>query len=157
MNTGKKVLFISYDGMTDPLGQSQVIPYLQGLSKAGYRIFLLSCEKKQVVEQNKAAIQKLLDESNITWTPLNYTKNPPVFSTLLDIFKLKKAAKKIHREQGLDMVHTRPGIPELVGLWMKKTLGVKFLNDIREFYADSRIEGGMWNLKNPLYKTVYKY
>ena len=53
------VLFISYDGMTDPLGQSQVIPYLQGLSKAGYDIFLLSCEKKQVFDQNKAAIEKL--------------------------------------------------------------------------------------------------
>ena len=143
--------------MTDPLGQSQVIPYLQGLSKAGYRIFLLSCEKKQVIEQNKAAIQKLLDESNITWIPLNYTKNPPVFSTLLDIFKLKKAAKKIHHEQGLDMVHTRPGVPALVGLWMKKTLGVKFLNDIREFYADSRVEGGMWNTKLRMYASIYNY
>ena len=143
--------------MTDPLGQSQVIPYLQGLSKAGYRIFLLSCEKKQVVEQNKTAIQQLLDESNITWIPLNYTKNPPVFSTLLDVFKLKKAAKKIHHEQKLDMVHTRPGVPALVGLWMKKALGVKFLNDIREFYADSRVEGGMWNTKLPVYASIYNY
>jgi hypothetical protein len=75
----KKILFISYDGMTDPLGQSQVIPYLQGLSKAGYQIFLLSCEKKQVYEQNKAAIQQLLDESKIKWIPLNYTKPHPLF------------------------------------------------------------------------------
>ena len=28
-----KILYISYDGMTDPLGQSQVIPYLVGLVK----------------------------------------------------------------------------------------------------------------------------
>jgi glycosyltransferase involved in cell wall biosynthesis len=157
LNLQKKILFISYDGMTDPLGQSQVIPYLQGLSKAGYLIFLLSCEKKQVVDQNKAAIQELLDESGITWIPLNYTKNPPVFSTILDIFKLKKAAQKIHLEQGLDMVHTRPGVPALVGLWMKKTMGVKFLNDIREFYADSRVEGGMWNTKLPMYASIYNY
>ena len=39
------VLYISYDGMTDNLGQSQVIPYLQGLSEKGYSIHLLSCEK----------------------------------------------------------------------------------------------------------------
>src|SRR6187402_3604260 len=100
--------------MTDPLGQSQVIPYLQGLSKAGYNIFLLSCEKKQVYFQSKETIQHLLDAFNIKWIPLNYTKNPPVFSTLLDIFKLKKAAKKIHREHHMDMVHTRPGVPALV-------------------------------------------
>ena len=157
MSNEKKILFISYDGMTDPLGQSQVIPYLQGLARAGYSIFLLSCEKKQVFKQNKPMVDKMLEGYNIKWVPLSYTKNPPVISTLLDILKLRKAAKKIHRENKLDMVHTRPGVPALVGLWMKNKLGVKFLNDIREFYADSRVEGGMWKLGNPLYKAVYKF
>jgi glycosyltransferase involved in cell wall biosynthesis len=143
--------------MTDPLGQSQVIPYLQGLSNAGYKIFLISCEKKQVYLQNKNYIQQLLDKSNISWTPLNYTKRPPVISTLLDILKMRRATKKIHRKEGIDMVHTRAGVPALIGLWMKKTMGVKFLNDIREFYADSRVEGGMWNTKMPLYKMVYNF
>ena len=55
------------------------------------------------------------------------------------------------------MVHTRPGVPALVGLWMKKTMGIKFLNDIREFYADSRVEGGMWNTKMPVYKSIYNF
>ena len=45
--TMKNILFISYDGMTDPLGQSQVIPYLQGLSKKGFQFYLLSCEKPE--------------------------------------------------------------------------------------------------------------
>ena len=156
-NSPKKILFISYDGMTDPLGQSQVIPYLQGLSRHGYEIYLLSCEKKQAFLQNKVLVDEMLKGYNIQWAPLNYTKTPPVFSTLIDIIKLRKAAKKIHRQHKIDMVHTRPGVPALVGLWMKKKLGVKFLNDIREFYADSRVEGGMWNMKNPLYKTVYNF
>lgn len=157
MGTSKKVLFISYDGMTDPLGQSQVIPYLQGLSRAGYKMFLISCEKEQVYHQNKNYIQELLDKSNITWIPLNYTKNPPVLSTLLDVMKMRKAAKKLHKAEGIDMVHTRAGVPALVGLWMKKKMGVKFMNDIREFYADSRVEGGMWNKSNPLYSTIYNF
>ena len=157
MNPVKKVLFISYDGLTDPLGQSQIIPYLQGLSKHGYKIFLLSCEKKEVFLQNKPTIEKLTAPFNITWFPISYTKNPPVISTLLDIFKLRRAAKKIYKEHTIDMVHTRPGVPALVGLWMKEKFGVKFLNDIREFYADSRVEGNMWNLKNPLFKIVYNF
>lgn len=157
MSNAKKVLFISYDGMTDPLGQSQVIPYLQGLSKAGYKIFLLSCEKEQVFHQNKDHIQQLLDKSYISWIPLNYTKNPPVVSTLLDVIKMRRVAKKLHRAEGIDMVHTRAGVPALIGLWMKKSMGVKFLHDIREFYADSRVEGGMWNKKNFLYRTIYNF
>lgn len=156
-NQHKKILFISYDGMTDPLGQSQVIPYLQGLSKNGFQIFLLSCEKKQVFLPNKSLVDQLLAGYNITWVPLRYTKKPPVLSTLIDIIKLKRAAGKLHKAHQLDMVHTRPGIPALVGLWLKKKFKIKFLNDIREFYADSRVDGDMWNLKNPLYKVVYRY
>lgn len=143
--------------MTDPLGQSQVIPYLQGLSKHGYKIFLLSCEKQQVFLQNKAVIENLVKPFDITWVPIAYTKNPPVLSTLIDIIKLRKEGKKIHKQYTIDMVHTRPGVPALVGLWMKQKFGVKFLNDIREFYADSRVDGKMWNLKNPVFKTVYNF
>ncbi len=153
----KKILFISYDGMTDPLGQSQVIPYLQGLSKQGFRFFLLSCEKEAAFMQNEMAVKKMLEGYNIEWIPIAYTKKPPVLSTLKDIINLKKKAKQIHQQNGIDMVHTRPGIPALVGLWMKKTMGIKFLHDIREFYADSRVDGGIWNIHNPLFKSIYKY
>ena len=42
------VLYLSYDGMTDPLGQAQVIPYLQELSsKHGHTYTLISFEKKE--------------------------------------------------------------------------------------------------------------
>ena len=153
----KKILFISYDGMTDPLGQSQIIPYLQGLSKKGFQFFLLSCEKEQAFAQNETTVKNMLAGYNIEWMPIAYTKKPPVVSTLKDIINLKKKAKQIHQQHGIDMVHTRPGIPALVGLWMKKTMGVKFLHDIREFYADSRVEGGIWNINNPLFKIIYNY
>jgi len=153
----KKILFISYDGMTDPLGQSQVIPYLQGLSKNGFQLFILSCEKQSAFLQNETAVKKMLSGYNIQWVPIDYTKKPPVLSTIKDIIKLKKKAKQIHRLYGIDMVHTRPGIPALVGLWMKQTMGIKFLHDIREFYAESRVDGGMWNMNNSLYKIVYRY
>jgi glycosyltransferase involved in cell wall biosynthesis len=153
----KKVLFISYDGMTDPLGQSQVLPYLQGLSKAGYCFYLLSCEKPAAYLQNKKLVQQQLAGFNIEWHPVMYTKNPPVLSTLKDIRKLKQKARQLHQQHQLDMVHTRPGIPALVGLWMKQRYGIKFLHDIREFYADSRVEGGIWNIANPLYRLIYKY
>jgi glycosyltransferase involved in cell wall biosynthesis len=143
--------------MTDPLGQSQVIPYLQGLSKSGFRFFLLSCEKEEVFFKNEAAVKAMLAGYNIEWIPVSYTKKPPVLSTLKDITNLKRQAKKIHQQHGIDMVHTRPGVPALVGLWMKQKMGVKFLHDVREFYADSRVEGGIWNKRNPLFKMIYRF
>lgn len=143
--------------MTDPLGQSQVIPYLKGLSTEGYEIFLLSCEKREVFENNRSMVNGILEGFNISWYPLQYTKKPPVVSTLFDILKIRSAAKKIHKKHKLDMVHTRAGVPALIGLWLKKKYGIKFLNDIREFYADSRVEGGMWNKRKFLYRSIYNY
>lgn len=36
-------LFITYDGLTDPLGQSQILPYILGLRQRGYEFHVLSC------------------------------------------------------------------------------------------------------------------
>lgn len=153
----QKILFISYDGMTDPLGQSQVIPYLQGLSKKGFQFYLLSCEKPDRFKQQEGAVREMLSGYNIEWHPVPYTKNPPVLSTLKDIIRLRKKAAQIVQQQQVDMVHTRPGIPALIGLWLKKKYEVKFLHDVREFYADSRVEGGIWNINNPLFRIIYNY
>ena len=43
----KKSLFISYDGLSDPLGQSQIIPYVLHLSKYSKEIHIISFEKKK--------------------------------------------------------------------------------------------------------------
>lgn len=153
----KKILFISYDGMTDPLGQSQVIPYLAGLTKYGYCFTILSCEKPQRYALYKKDIEKLLSSFDVKWFPIVYHKKPPVLSSVYDVLMLKRKAKFLHSKESFDMVHTRAGIPSLIGLWMKKKFNVKFLHDVREFYADSRVDGGIWNLKNPLYKIIYKY
>ena len=153
----KKILFISYDGMTDPLGQSQVIPYLSILTKFGYSFTILSCDKPGKYASNKDYVQKLVENFPIEWVSIPYHKNPPVLSSVYDYYKLKHTAKALHKKTGFDMVHTRPGLPTLVALWMKKTYGIKFLNDIRGFWADERVDGGMWDLKNPLFKTIYRF
>ncbi|MEO8819767.1 MAG: glycosyltransferase [Ginsengibacter sp.] len=153
----KNILFISYDGLTDPLGQSQVIPYLSGLTKYGYRFTILSCEKPERYSLHKKEIESLLEQFSITWVPLKYHKAPTVFSTVYDVYHLRKKVKKLHAKEKFDMVHTRAGIPALVGLWLKKNYAVKFLNDIREFYADSRIEGGMWDTDKFFYKKIYLF
>lgn len=153
----KNILFVSYDGMTDPLGQSQVIPYLIGLTGHGYQFTILSCEKPERFILKKTEIENLLKPYPIKWISIPYHKKPAVFSSIYDAYHLKKKAKQLHLKERFDMVHTRPGVPALIGLWMKKKSGIKFLNDIREFYADSRLDGGMWDLKFFFYKKIYQY
>jgi glycosyltransferase involved in cell wall biosynthesis len=152
-----EVLYISYDGMTDPLGQSQVLPYLSGLAKNNFKITLLSCEKPLKLKQHKALIDKICHDANIEWHPINYTAKPPILSTIKDVYQLHKAAYALHQQKQFKIVHCRSYIAALVGLKMKHKFGTKFLFDMRGFWADERIDGGLWNLKNPLYKIIYKF
>ena len=153
MNLTKNILFISYDGMTDPLGQSQVIPYLAGLTEYGYEFTILSCDKPKKYADHKEYVMNLLEPYPIKWISIPYHKKPPVLSSYYDFLMLKKKAKELYKKEKFDMVHTRPGVPTLVALWLKKKYGLKFLNDIRGFWADERVDGGMWNMKNPLFRS----
>lgn len=151
------VLYISYDGMTDPLGQSQVIPYLIGLTKKGYVFTLISCEKEENYVQHKNKIQSILDKNNIIWQPISYTKKPPVLSTIYDVIRIKELAIQLHKKYNFSIVHCRSYIAALVGLQLKKKFKLKFVFDMRGLWADERVDGKLWNLKNPVYKSVYNY
>ncbi len=153
----KTILYLSYDGMTDQLGQSQVLPYLCGLSKKGYVIHLVSCEKKERFEVHKNLIQNIVDENNIAWYPLKYYKSPPILSTLFDIRQLIKKAEALHAIYKFDVVHCRSYITSFAGQWMKKKYGTKFIFDMRGFYADERVDGNIWKQSNPIFKFVYNY
>jgi glycosyltransferase involved in cell wall biosynthesis len=153
----KQVLFLSYDGLTDPLGQSQILPYLIGLTKYGYEFTILSTEKPQRYEQRKSVIDEIIKDHPINWEPIRYHKNPPVLSSVFDYRNMWRVAQRLHEQKKFELVHTRSGIPTLVALKLKKKFGVKYLNDVRGFWADERVDGNLWDLKNPVYNRVYKY
>lgn len=153
----KNVLYISYDGMTDSLGQSQVIPYLIGLSKKGYSFTILSCEKKDNYQSNSGIIANVLSSNNIKWEPVFYTKNPPVLSTLYDYYNLINKARSLHVKHSFNMLHCRSYISSLVGLWMKRKYDIPFIFDMRGFWANERVDGGLWNIKKPLFKIIYSF
>jgi len=152
-----KVLYISYDGMTDPLGRSQVMPYLIGLAGMGHFITIVSCEKSQIAQVEKQEVEGLLENAGIKWQPLPFSTQPPGLSKVLDIFRIKEKCRQLHRAERFDIVHCRSYIASLAGLDLKKRFGVKFIFDMRGFWADERIEGGIWNPKNPAYKYMYGY
>jgi glycosyltransferase involved in cell wall biosynthesis len=143
--------------MTDPLGQSQVLPYIIGLSKKGFRFHLISFEKLDRYTKLRIDIQVLCDENDITWHPKIYTKKPPLLSTLYDVWRMRKLSFKLNKSYQFSIVHCRSYLSAMVGLAMKKKFKTKFLFDMRGFWADERVDGNIWNLKNPVFKLTYKF
>lgn len=155
--TGASILYITYDGLTDPLGRSQVLPYLVGLSRMGHRITILSCEKSARLESEGGAIRAICAEAGIAWHPGPYHKNPPILSSVYDARMLGRAAERLHREQSFDIVHCRSYIASIAGLRLARRHGVRFLFDMRGFWPEEKVDGGAWPLRNPLYRRVYQH
>jgi glycosyltransferase involved in cell wall biosynthesis len=151
------VLYLSYDGMTDPLGQSQVLPYLRELSKEGYNIHLVSFEKPDKFRQHHKHIQAICDTAGIHWHPQDYVLGGSLLTTLKQVRRMKKIAFYLHERYHFQLVHCRSYIAALSGLALKRKQGVGFIFDMRGFWADERVDGGLWRLKNPIYNLIYRY
>jgi len=143
--------------MTDPLGQSQVLPYLCGLSKKGFEFDLISFEKPDKYSLHSRLIENICRDHQITWHPQKYTKKPPVLSTIYDLLKMKRMAKELHQQKKFDAVHCRSYIPAIVGRSLKLKHELPFVFDMRGFWVDERVEGKIWNLKKPAFNLIYKY
>lgn len=151
------ILYLTYDGLTDPLGQSQVLPYLVGLSEAGYSITIISCEKPLAFSRRKSTIDKICADAGIRWHPLPYTKSPPVVSTLGDLKRMRDKAEELQTKRPFDLIHCRSYLPVLIALKFKKDFDLPYVFDMRGFWADERVDGGIWDLNNPVHRRVYGF
>jgi glycosyltransferase involved in cell wall biosynthesis len=153
-----EILYISYDGMTDNLGQSQVLTYLFGLTKLGYKFHLLSFEKRERYLLKKAEIGKLCNEHGIYWYPMNYKKNPPVLSSVIDLYFMQKKSKEIVKNNDIKIVHARGHyLTSIVAENLKLKYGIKYIFDMRGFWADERVDGNLWNPNKFPFKNIYDF
>lgn len=149
------VLYISYDGALESLGTSQVVNYLLGLAKS-YRILLMSFEKPADLAE-RARVQETtsaLEAAGIRWLRLRYHKWPPVISSAFDVLlgiMVGVAAVVAWRPH---VVHARGYLPSLVALVLKQLFGVKFVFDMRGFWADEKVDGGLWRGGSALYRMT---
>lgn len=143
--------------MTDPLGQSQVLPYLLGLANFKIEIHLISFEKQEKFNAKKEIIEGLIQNKSVIWYPLTYHQKPPVLSTIFDLWQLNKKANAIIEKHSIGLVHCRSYISSLVGLALKRKKGIPFIFDMRGFWADERIDGNIWKLSNPIFRLIYNF
>jgi glycosyltransferase involved in cell wall biosynthesis len=149
------ILYISYDGMLEPLGQSQVVAYLEKLAP-GRRIHLISFEKPHDWADRalRQAMRARLAKAGIAWHPLRYHKAPSAPATAFDITLGILAALRLVRQQRLTIVHARSYVPALIGLAVKRAMSVKLLFDMRGLWADERVDGGLWPANGRLYRMT---
>ena len=84
------VLYITFDGITDPLGRSQILPYLIGLRQRGHNIHILSQEKQDQLKNDKASVDQTLEKHGVYWDYIVYKNKPAIIQPLIQRSKIKK-------------------------------------------------------------------
>jgi glycosyltransferase involved in cell wall biosynthesis len=149
------VLYISYDGMLEPLGQSQVIAYLEHLADE-VQFHLISFEKPAdwADSGRRAAVSDRLARAGIAWHPLRYHKSPTLPATMFDIAQGLRKGLWLAARHKVRIVHARSYIPGVIALAVKRTFGARFLFDMRGFWADERVDAGLWRADGALYRSA---
>jgi len=145
---GRRVLFISYNGMLEPLGQTQVLPYLRELSKRGVRFTLLSFEKPAAFtpegQRECEALRQELSEHGIEWHWLRYHQRPSLPATVFDVQAGVRYAGRLVKRNKVELVHARSYIPATIALALKRKFGVKMIFDVRGLMAEEYVDAEHW-------------
>lgn len=153
---GPNLIYLSTDGLLDPLGQSQILSYLERLA-ASHRITLITAEK-----DHRTADLKLREETadalrkkNISWIPLKYILTGPLGVRLL-ILLVFLSVSALYNAIKLRPVtlHCRSYLAGLVGLLVKVTTGANFVYDTRGLWIEEKIEQGVLKKGSLLHKAL---
>lgn len=155
---GRRVLFISYNGMLEPLGQTQVLPYLRALAKRGVRFTLLSFERARAFTAEGAVqrerLRSELQEQGIEWHWLRYHQRPSLPATMYDVLAgIRKAGSLVQRNK-IEMVHARSHIPGTIALALKKRFGTKMIFDLRGLMAEEYVDAEHWRKDSLPYRIT---
>ncbi|MGE0041608.1 MAG: glycosyltransferase [Vicinamibacterales bacterium] len=148
------VLYVSYDGVLEPLGESQVVAYLERLAR-DVPLSLLTFEKP-VDLADAGRRQRMADRlrsCGITWVPLPYHRRPPVLSTIADVCRGLWWALPRARRGEFAVVHARSYVAALIALALKRAAGCAFLFDMRGFWVDEKADAGQWRRGGWLYRA----
>lgn len=139
----KKVLYLSYTGLLEPLGRSQILAYLSRLSDE-YQFTIVSFEKANDFADS-SKVKALLEECasyDIDWQPKIYHHKPRLLATLWDLSVLLHATWRFSRSGRAELVHCRSYIPAIAALFAGKITKVPFIFDMRALWLDEMIDAG---------------
>jgi Glycosyl transferase 4-like domain len=140
------VLYISFDGVLQPLAFSQVARVVAGLANRGLRYHLLSVERPSDAEKPdlRRAVEDLLRPKGVGWTPmLAESMGSPRRASSVVLRAVAQAAR-LARGEGVGLVHARSYHGALVAYALKRLTGIPYLFDARGYWIEERAHPGGW-------------
>ncbi|GEM_PF-216322 len=150
-----EALYISYDGMLESLGASQVVSYLLPMAML-HHITLLSYEKPSDRRDvsRVASMRQRLATAGIRWIPLQYHKRPSLLATAWDVACGIITGWIVCRRRGIRLVHARGYVSSVIALILKRVTGARFIFDMRGFWPEEKVDAGHWRRDSLVYRLT---
>ena len=147
-----ETLYISMDGIMEPLGYSQVFKYLEKLSEH-HKINLVTLEKNNDLQKTDALTLLLqqCSKNNITWYRCKYRNGWFGLGQLINVFNLIALPIYIFLTKKISLIHIRSYMPGIAIPLLSSFFKFKLIFDIRGFWADEKHDRLNWR------KDYYKY
>jgi glycosyltransferase involved in cell wall biosynthesis len=156
--TTMRALYISHMGMTEPLGQSQVLPYLIGLARRGVEIEILSFEAWSTKPETIDALRARLEKEGLHYNPLMRSPSHKLSMKLWESAVGVGRALELALRRRPRVVHARSYLPGAVAD-MVATLSpqARLLFDCRGMLGEEYVEGGHWTKDRLEYKLLKRF
>lgn len=151
----KKVLYLSYTGLLEPLGRSQILAYLFRLSSE-FQFTIVSFEKKEDFT-NHTQVTALKNECaryGIDWQPKLYHQHPRFLATLWDLWMLFYVTFLFSIKGKAQLVHCRSYIPAIAAWVSGKFTRTPFIFDMRALWLEEMIEAGRLQRGSLMHKAL---
>lgn len=148
-------IYLTRNGLLEPLGQSQVLNYLRGLS-ADYRITVFSYEKAAdwADEAAREALKAECAALGLDWRPRIFRAHPRGVASLLDLLSMFRDILGIACADKVGLIHARSYIPAVVAWGVSRLTGIPFIFDMRALWPEELITAGRLRRSSLLHRII---
>ena len=141
--------------MTEPLGRSQVIPYLERLAVGAAKIEIVAFEPPGTSNSDVEDVRRQLSRSGIGYTPLRRSKSPRLSTKIAEIARLVVESGRVASKHRPEIVHCRSYLPTAAGDALATLIpDAKLLFDCRGMLGDEYVDARHWTREDIRFRLV---
>jgi hypothetical protein len=140
LSMSRPILYITFDGVLQPLAFSQVVRVVTALARRGFVYHLLSVERTRDLAEtaNVERVRRVLAEAGVTWTAVGVDLTGSVRQSATAFARTVGAALSMVRRHDVALIHARAYQSCAVASVVRQFTGVPFLFDARGCWIDER-------------------
>ncbi len=148
-------LYLTRNGLLEPLGQSQVFAYLRGLA-GEHDITLITREKLEDWENTgaMASARAACSSMDIRWLPRLFRSQPKGIAAALDIAAMVSQTLGEVRSGRPRLIHARSYMPAAVAWQVWRLTGTPFIFDMRALWPEELITARRLKRGSALHRAI---